>query len=350
MQTIADFLAQQPSHLLPGLVIGYQYGYDDAVFHAYGVDGSNRPIHPTTLFPVASITKLATALAVLRLVDTSQIALDAPIGNYVTDIHPEMAPRRIRSLLCHTSGYALDLPNKDGRYALGLTWDTLAQECLTVAPVAPENHIVQYSNLGYGILGIILERVTGQSCADALRTLVLLPRGITGILGDPGTDNLATIADVRGQHRGTMLETFNSAFWRSLALPWGGLCTDAAGALALINAFMPLTNALSYQLQHDATQNQTGTLAGGFMAPLLWDPCPWGLGVELRGQKSPHWVSQRYAPHSFGHSGSSGMLVWADPDHLFRVVILGSRAADSGWLLRQAPKLTDLVWQSVISD
>jgi beta-lactamase class C len=93
---------------------------------------------------------------------------------------------------------------------------------------------------------------------------------------------------------------------------------------------------------------QTGTLGGGFMAPLLWAQSPWGLGPELRGNKAPHWIAPCFAADSFGHSGSSGMVVWADPSQRLRIVILGARAADGGWLLRHGPKLSELLWQEVI--
>lgn len=348
MRLITEYITQQPAHILPGLVIGYQYGYDDAVIQAFGVDGLQRPLQHDTLFPVASITKLAVALAILRLVDQKLLVLDAEIGTYVPDIHHEMTHRALRSLLCHTSGYGFDLPNKDGRYAHGLTWAALAHECLHIAPIAPAYQTVQYSNLGYGLLGIIIERVTGQSCTDALQALVLTPLGIRGRLGNPSDGVLANIADVRGQHRGTDLETFNSPFWRSLALPWGGLCTDASGALALINAYMPHSTFLGADTRDDAIQNHTGVLPGGFMAPLLWPRCPWGLGVELRGNKQPHWVAPCFPSHSFGHTGASGMLVWADPEQLVRVVICGARVADGGWLLRHSPALTERIWREVI--
>lgn len=348
MDALTQYIDTHAPSGLPGMVIGYQYGYDEAVIGAYGVDGANKPLHRDTLFPVASLTKLATALAILTLVDKGRLALDDSIATHLPDIHPEMATRRIRHLLCHTSGYTLDLPNKDGRYALGLTWSALATECVRVAPVSPAETTVQYSNLGYGILGIIIERITGMPCSQALYSLVLQPLGITGVLGDPGADAVATIADVRGSHRGTALETFNSPFWRSLALPWGGLCTNAAGALALIDAFMPHSNFLRPALCLEATQLQTGQLGGGFMAPLLWPQSPWGLGPELRGTKTPHWIATCFPADSFGHSGSSGMLVWADPNQLFRIVILGARAADGGWLLRHGPKLSALLWQAIV--
>ena len=43
------------------------------------------------------------------------------------------------------------------------------------------------------------------------------------------------------------------------------------------------------------------------------DPCPWGLGPELRGTKSPHWTGTTAAPGTYGHFGGSGTLFWIDP-------------------------------------
>jgi beta-lactamase class C len=193
------------------------------------------------------------------------------------------------------------------------------------------------------LLGILLERLTGLGCAEALKNLVLTPLGIRGALGNPIDITVATIADVRGRHRGTNLETFNSPFWRSLALPWGGLCTDAAGALALVDAFLPHSDFLTPTLREAALSDQTRGLNGGFMPPLWWHPSPWGLGPELRGTKAPHWVSPQFAPASFGHSGASGMVVWADESSMVRIAMLGARAADSGWMLRHGPQITSLV-------
>ncbi len=348
MNAIHSYVMSQPNNMPPGMVVGYQYGYAEPVMMAFGVDGAQRPLSQHTLFPVASISKLATALGILALIDAGKFTYDAPIGMLLPDIHADMAPRPLYTLLCHTSGYEIDLPNKEGRYAHGLSWDALAHECLISAPRYGVQQQVQYSNLGYGILGIILERMTGRTFGDAIRELVLQPLGVAGVFGDPGPTNVATIADVRGVHRGTDLEPFNSTFWRSLALPWGGLCTNAVGALALIDAFLPHSSFLSPSTIQLATTNSTANLSGGFMHPLLWQPCPWGLGPELRGSKQPHWLAPCWPAHSFGHSGASGMLVWADAENMFRIVILGTRVADGGWLLRHAPRMSELLWHEVI--
>jgi hypothetical protein len=173
MNALKTYIETHRANGLPGMVIGYQYGYADAVIRAYGTDGADHPLQHDTLFPVASLTKLATALAILVLVERGNLNLDHAIGMYVADIHPDMATRRIRSLLCHTSGYGLDLATKEELYAAGLTWSVLANACVHTPPQYAAETRVQYSNVGYGILGIIIERITGLSCRDALHQLVL---------------------------------------------------------------------------------------------------------------------------------------------------------------------------------
>jgi beta-lactamase class C len=69
--------------------------------------------------------------------------------------------------------------------------------------------------------------------------------------------------------------------------------------------------------------------------PLLWERCPWGLGPELKGSKLPHWSPASASPASFGHAGASGALAWADPSVDLAWALVGTRSADSGWLLRQ---------------
>ncbi len=340
----------QARGILPGLVIAYQYGYDDIHIQAYGDDGAQQPLTPHSVFPVASITKLALALAVHRLCEDGRITLSQTLGELLADIHPQSAHITLDSLLCHTAGFDLDLPNKEGRYALGLTWPALAQECLQTPPSVPAWQRVQYSNLGYGLLGCVVEQITGQACADALQRLVFQPLGVNAWLGVPPADvALVTIGDVRGRHTGTELETYNSHFWQSLALPWGGMCTDAHGALTLARAYLPHHGFLHADTLELVTRDATRGLPGGFVKPLMWEHSSWGLGPELRGNKHPHWVDDSFPTHSFGHSGASGMLAWSDPDHLLSIAILGARVADGGWLLRHGPSLTRLIRQQCLA-
>ncbi len=317
---------------VPGIVLAVARGIREPEFLAVGTDAAGVPMTADTLFPVASITKLATALAVLRLVAIGATALDDRLDALLPDAAAAGHDITVRWLLSHTSGLPGDLVPAAAPYTPSLTWPALAAACLATPATRPPRSRVTYSNVGIGLLAVIVERLTGLSFADALVDLVLAPLDVTGYLGTEPPLPPARIAGDFGEHRGSPLEPINSRFWRSLALPWGGLVTDAAGALRLVRAFAGTPDAfLPADLRSDAVRNQAGGLGGGFFPPLTWSECPWGLGVEVRGAKSPHWTPASASPASFGHVGSSGCLAWADPDAHLAWVMLGARNFLGWW-------------------
>jgi CubicO group peptidase (beta-lactamase class C family) len=191
---------------------------------------------------------------------------------------------------------------------------------------------VLYSNLGPGLLAVVVERLTHQTFQEALTRLVLSPLQIEGYLGSEPPRTPAVIAGKLGEQTGTSLEPYNTPFWRSLGLPWGGLVTNASGTLALVRAFAGILGGfLSTRLIFEATRDQTGGLGGGFFEPLWWPRSPWGLGAELRGDKSPHWTPPQASSESFGHAGASDCLVWHDPVADISWAILGAYTFESWW-------------------
>jgi CubicO group peptidase (beta-lactamase class C family) len=74
-------------------------------------------------------------------------------------------------------------------------------------------------------------------------------------------------------------------------------------------------------------------------------PCPWGLGFEIKGAKSPHWTAPACSPATFGHFGGAGTLCWVDPVADLALVALTDRPFDD-WrddALRLWPALGDAV-------
>ncbi len=325
---------------VPGLAVGIVRAGQAPAYHIAGADAAGQPLTMASLVPVASITKLATALAILRLADAGVVTIDAPVKRYLPDAISAAAGITLRDLLRHTSGLPYDLPEDAAPYRWGLDWPTLARACLQTPLAWPPNTRVQYSNVGYGLLAIVVERQTNQAFAVALEDLVVKPLGVEAYLGVEPPRSPAVIADVRSPQTGTPLEPFNSAFWRSLALPWGGLLTTVAGALALARAYCGQpAGFLRPETLAEATMNQTDDLAGGLEPPLLWPHCPWGLGPEIRDAKTPHWAPSRASPASFGHAGSSGAVAWADPSAGVAWAIVGTRTMANGWLVRGGPTI-----------
>lgn len=332
MQAAIEALLVQ--HKLPGILIAVAAGAGKPQFITLGSDEAGLPFGPDTLFPVASVTKLATTLAVLRLVATGAVGLDDELALHLPDAAAAVPGVTVRRLLSHTSGLPNDVAGEAAPYALGLTPPVLTAACLGTSLVRPPGMHVGYSNVDFGLLAALVEGRTGLPFPAALAALVLAPLGIEGYLGDEPPRPPARVGGRLGDHQGTPLEPFNSRFWRSLALPWAGLVTTVGGALALVRAFLPGTgDFLPDALRHEATTDQTGGLAGGFTGVVEWDPCPWGLGAELLEHKQPHMVPPAASPRSFGHSGYSGCLAWADPDRATPVsyAILGGPRGFSSW-------------------
>ena len=71
-------------------------------------------------------------------------------------------------------------------------------------------------------------------------------------------------------------------------------------------------------------------------------PNDWGLGLEVRGTKSPHWTGSRNSPRTFGHFGGSGTFLWVDPEARCSLICLTNRAFDD-WAATVWPLFSDAV-------
>jgi beta-lactamase class C len=320
------------SQAIAGMVLAWAEGDAPPMTLTLGSDAAGRSLAGDTLFPVASITKLATALAVLRLAAAGVLAIDDPIERHLPDAAAADHSITLATLLSHTAGMPFDLAAGAAPYAPGLDWPALGRACLATRPAWRPHLRVVYSNVGVGLLALVVERLSGQPFPAALANLVLKPLGIAGTLGEEPARAPARIASDLGEHTGTRLEALNSPFWRSLALPWGGLVTDAAGALALVRAYAGRpAGFLPPALRAAATQDQSGGVGGGLFGLPPWPRCAWGLGAEVRGDKTPHYTPAAASPRSFGHVGGSGCIAWADPDAGLAWAILGTRTFYAWW-------------------
>lgn len=325
---------------VPGIAVLAAQGDADVEALSIGTDAAGVPVGKDSLFIVASITKLATALCVLRLADAGVLGLDDALQKYVPDAASACDGVTLRTLLCHTAGLPQDLSDGGTLYGTPLSWSDIARECLRVElERAPRTRVV-YGNIGYGLLAIVVERVTQDNFDAVLQNLVLDPLQVEGYLGDEPPRAPMKIADVRSRHAGTEIEPYNSRYYRSLALPWSQLVTTPGGALKLARAYAGIPRGfLSDALRHEAVQNQTDNLPGGYGGHFDYSHCTWGLGADIKGDKKPHWTPPNASAQTFGHAGASGCVVWHDPAAKVSWGIFGTRTADNAWLVRAAPKI-----------
>ena len=212
-------------------------------------------------FRWASLTKLATALAVLSTVDQGTIDLDEPAG-------PPGAT--VRHLLAHASG--------------------LPFEGATAVTRVGSRRV--YSNPGFDLLGDLLAEREERPFEAALRARVLDPLGMTAtaLLERPS----------QGLH--------------------GPLRDLAALASELLRPTL-LSAATAHEMRTVAFPGLKGVLPGVGS----FDPLDWGLGAEIRDGKVPHWTGTTNSPGTFGHFGGSGTFLWVDPAIDIAVVVLTDR-------------------------
>ena len=134
-----------------------------------------------TMYRVASITKMATALVTLMCVDDGLFTLDTPIRQLLPDTENAdvLDGMTIRHLLSHTSGLR-DTPEVDHALRNGYSYDVVLNSPDIVAS-APGVRM-EYCNFGFGLLGCILENVTGRCISDLFRMKLFEPLGMRATL------------------------------------------------------------------------------------------------------------------------------------------------------------------------
>ena len=309
----------------PGVVVALARGDGPVAHIVVGADAVGTPLAADSLFPVASLTKLATALAVLRLADAGALDVADPLALHLPDAAAATTGTRVRHLLSHTAGLPFGYADDLAPWTTALTWPDMARAALRTAPKRPPGELVEYSDVGYMLLGVVVERLTGHPFDAALDALVLRPLGIEGYIGVVPPRPTARVAGVPGPHGGTNLDIYNAPLGLALGRPNGGLITTAAGGVRLVQAFLGQpADFLRPASRRAATEDQTGGVAAvGAFTRLR---APHGLGPALYyGDRPYNAVPPTASPAAFGHGGASGCFAWADPATGLAVAVLTSR-------------------------
>ena len=137
------------------------------------------PISGETRFNLGSASKMFTAVAVAQLVDAGRLAWTDPVGRYVTGLTPEASAVTVQQLVTHTSGLGdfFQPQNMAAMMRARTASDLLPLIAGEVPAFAPGSRFA-YSNSGFALLGILIERVTHQSYGDYLREHIFRPAGM----------------------------------------------------------------------------------------------------------------------------------------------------------------------------
>lgn len=261
-------------------------------------------------YPLASVSKVLAAVATMVAVEEGSVGLDDAAG-------PPGAT--LRHLLSHASGLAPDGDRTDGNPADGnpadgdpadgipADGDTVPQWSRAV--LGPPGRRRIYSNLGIEAAAAHVTDRTGLDFAVYVHEALVDPFELsaTTITGSPAHEYRSSVDDlvtvVRAVLDGTLLHASSLAAMTTPQFP------DLDGVLP------------------------------GFGSQR---PNPWGLGVEVRGTKDPHWTSPSNGPATWGHFGQSGTFLWYDPGVDLGLVVLTERAFGP-WAAEAWPRLSSTV-------
>ncbi|MBK6439840.1 MAG: beta-lactamase family protein [Candidatus Microthrix sp.] len=231
---------------------------------------------PSRSYRLASVTKPLAAAATWLAIEEGTVSLDDPAG-------PEGST--LGHLLAHASGLPFE-----GRDAIA----------------APGTRRI-YSNTGFEVAAEHLAAASGLSMATYLHEGVCAPLDMasTHLDASPAWGATSTVADL-------------IRFGQELLAP---------------TVFDPTTID---RVTSVAFAGLDGVLPGYGRQT----PNPWGLGVEVRGNKSPHWTGPDNSAATFGHFGQTGTFLWVDPEARRTAVFLGDR--DFGqWAIDAWPRIND---------
>ena len=157
---------------------------------AYGLSDREKKTPNTlkTQFRLGSMNKMFTAVATLQLVQSGKLDLKAPFGKYLTDYpNKDLASKvTIEQLLSHTGGTGDIFGPEFEKNRLELK--TLQDYVKLYGNRGPEfepGSRWQYSNYGFLLLGVLIEKVSGQSYYDYVRDHIYKPAGMTGTASEP---------------------------------------------------------------------------------------------------------------------------------------------------------------------
>jgi len=317
-----------------------------------------HPVQPQTIYDVASLTKpLATASAILLLVQDGLLDLANPLNALLQETKGcPLGQVVLKDILCHQSGlpwwrpfYQSFPPSLPSEVTSRQQRVKAFLELILKEPVEaffPPKSV--YSDLGYMVLGFVVERMTNQSLADVCQSRIFGPLHARplGYRGQNVTEKSGPLIEAcapteQDPWRGRLLQ---GEVHDENAFALGGIAghaglfgtAEAVGQVttAWLEGYKGSPGLFDSHLVKQFVQAQAGT--------------SWALGWDTPSQ--PSSSGQWFSPESFGHLGFTGTSIWIDPIRDLEVIFLSNRVhptRDNQAIKAFRPKLHDAIIQEL---
>jgi CubicO group peptidase (beta-lactamase class C family) len=285
--------------------------------------GFGEASSPTASFLLGSISKPIAITALMTLYDQGFFDLDEPAQRHLPEFRGEMCEKvTIRHLLTHTAGLPDQLPNNAELRSRHATLDQFIAGALQLPLSFEPGSGYEYSSMGILLAAEIAQRLSGKDIKQFVQQAVLEPLEMRDSALGMGT--LEPTQLVQCQVEFGAVESgggaadahhwnWNSQFWRQLGAPWGGQHASANDVGKFLHDFLhPSGKVLKPETARLMTRNHNPA------------------DIESRGLGLDVGMQQHCGPCSdatFGHTGSTGTIAWADPERDLLCVVLTSLPA-----------------------
>ena len=334
------------------LAVGWNNQLAMHPFGRFSYDPKSPQVRTDTVYDVASLTKpVVTTTAAIMLLEQGELNLDAPVQRYLpefavaakSDPDPLWRSRvTVRMLLLHDSG----LPAYRHLFKSAKDRRAVLAAAMAEPLVREPGKQIEYSDIGFILLGEIIERLTGTSLDRFAKDNIFEPLAMNNSYFTPPRALRARIAptekDTGYRNRVIQGEVHDENAWALGGVAGHAGLFSTAGDIAAFAQMLLNGGSYAHQrlLERSMVQRFTQrTPVGDSARALGWDV-----------PTQPSSSGQYFSPSSFGHTGFTGTSLWIDPDGKLFIILLTNRVNPSreNEKIRQVrPGLHDAIFQAL---
>ncbi len=276
-------------------------------------------------FLLGSITKPIALAAVMHLFEQGKFQLDDLAVKFLPEFTGEARDTiTLKHLMTHVSGLPDQLPENARLRREHSSLEQFAAAAMKTPLGFPPGSRYQYSSMAILLACEIAQRISGRSILELVEQHVVTPLAMEhsalgyGRLKPEQTVRMQTehaAPEAGGGDPTASSWDWNSAYWRKLGAPWGGMHASAGDVLKFLDAFLkPPSGFLSPATTELMLHNHNANVR-----------VPRGLGFAL----GPITLSPACSDTAFGHTGSTGTIAWIDRRRDLSLVVLTSLPAEA---------------------
>jgi|SRR5579872_1790947 CubicO group peptidase (beta-lactamase class C family) len=299
-------------------------------FGRFTYEGDSPEVTVATIFDLASLTKpVATTSMAMILYERGLLELDAPVAGTIPEFRSAEDPRReeitFRMLLAHSSG----LPSYEKLFLRARSREVLLQAAFATPLTANSGTRAEYSDIGFIILGVALERIAEESLDSFCRREVFGPLAMANTTFNPPEGIRPTIPPTADERTESETSTVARSTFRKRIIQ-GEVQDENASVLGGVAGHAGL-----FSTAEDLARFAHCMLLGGL--PIVR---PETVSLFTKRQKQPPGTSRAlgwdtpsipsqsgkyFGPGSYGHLGYTGTSLWIDPERTLSITLLTNR-------------------------